>query len=314
MGLWPANSVNDDDIALYTDESPAGCDDLVTGCVSKREAFRRWLERRVGASRSSRPGGRQRLSRMFAVTAGIAEKKEKYFIDDLTILASVKAMADVWPRRLPRHCKAGAPDWGDTRAGVMAAAELIARRRASAARDPLARHSVSKPCEVLQAAGEGCVAESMAMMPAAASAILPEPSRRVYFQVGRIARTSCGTRRRGAGEVAQLSGWRRISERRSPAAPCAGEKHATRRTLLASSSHSPPRSRLGVYKAQEQGGPRAPMPRAGRARREPRHVAAHTERWPSIDEVIMPFRGLRTTPSNRPGMPGAGKQRTQRGE
>jgi 5-methyltetrahydrofolate--homocysteine methyltransferase len=101
VGLYPANTVNDDDIVLYTDESR-------TEVAMTWYGMRQQTEKQVidGVMRPSRcladfiapqGSGVQDYIGLFAVTAGIGvDKKEKYFLDDLDDYSAItlKALAD----------------------------------------------------------------------------------------------------------------------------------------------------------------------------------------------------------------------------
>jgi 5-methyltetrahydrofolate--homocysteine methyltransferase len=100
MGFWPANTVRDDDIELYTDESRSQV--AMTWYGLRQQAEKQAID---GVMRPSRcladfiapRGVAPDYIGMFAVTAGIgAEKKDKYFLDDHDDYSSImlKALAD----------------------------------------------------------------------------------------------------------------------------------------------------------------------------------------------------------------------------
>ncbi|HMA06263.1 MAG TPA: methionine synthase, partial [Ramlibacter sp.] len=100
MGFWPANTVNDDDIELYTDESRSQV--AMTWYGLRQQTEKQAI---AGVMRPSRcladfiapKGVAPDYIGMFAVTTGIgSEKKEKYFLDDHDDYSAItlKALAD----------------------------------------------------------------------------------------------------------------------------------------------------------------------------------------------------------------------------
>src|SRR5262249_28693533 len=100
VGFWPANTVGDDDIELYTDESRAQA--AMTWWGLRQQTEKQAVD---GVMRPSRcladfvapKGLANDYLGVFAVTAGIGvEKKEKYFLDDLDDYSAImlKALAD----------------------------------------------------------------------------------------------------------------------------------------------------------------------------------------------------------------------------
>ena len=101
IGLWPANTVNDDDIEIYTDESRSEV--LLTW--SRRCACRasgRWSTACSGRTAASPTSSRRKVGKpdyvgLFAVTAGLGiDKKEQQFLADHDDYSSImlKALAD----------------------------------------------------------------------------------------------------------------------------------------------------------------------------------------------------------------------------
>ena len=110
VALYPANSVNDDDIEFYTDESRSQV--AMTWFGLRQQTEKQVIE---GVMRPSRcladfvapRGVAQDYAGLFAVTTGIgAEKKDKYFMDDHDDYSSImlKALADRLERPLPNAC------------------------------------------------------------------------------------------------------------------------------------------------------------------------------------------------------------------
>ena len=100
LGLYPANSVNDDDIELYTDETRQQV--ALTWYGLRQQTEKQAID---GVMRPSRcladfvapKGVAPDYVGMFAVTAGIGvDKKEKYFLDDHDDYSAImlKALAD----------------------------------------------------------------------------------------------------------------------------------------------------------------------------------------------------------------------------
>ncbi len=113
VGFWPANTVNDDDIELYTDETRSEV--AMTWYGMRQQTEKQVID---GVTRPSRcladfvapkDSGLKDYVGVFAVTAGLGvEKKEKYFIDDLDDYSAImlKALADRLGRGL---CRVAAP-------------------------------------------------------------------------------------------------------------------------------------------------------------------------------------------------------------
>jgi 5-methyltetrahydrofolate--homocysteine methyltransferase len=220
MGFWPANTVNDDDIQLYTDESREQV--AMTWWGLRQQTEKQAIE---GVMRPSRAladfvapkGVAKDYVGVFAVTAGIGvEAKEKYFLDDLDDYSAImlKALADRLAEAFAEalHERVRKDLWGYAPQESMATEELVAEKyrgiRPAPGYPACPDHSVKREMfELLQAGDAGMtLTESLAMMPAASVSgfYLAHPDAR-YFNVGRIGddQVEDQARRRGA-EVAQL--------------------------------------------------------------------------------------------------------------
>jgi len=202
IGLYPANTVGDDDIEIYTDET-------------RNEVLMTWRGLRV---QTVRPvvDGVQRPNRcladfiapkgsgvadhigLFAVTAGIsAEKKEKQFQDDLDDYSSImfKAIADrlaeAFAERM--HERVRKEFWGYAADEKLSNAEMIAEQyqgiRPAPGYPACPDHTVKAAMfEVLNCADIGmALTESLAMTPAASvSGFYLAHPQAAYFNVGKI--------------------------------------------------------------------------------------------------------------------------------
>ncbi|MEO7010114.1 MAG: vitamin B12 dependent-methionine synthase activation domain-containing protein, partial [Caldimonas sp.] len=202
IGLYPANSVNDDDIEIYTD-------------ATRTEVLMTWHGLRV---QSVRPvvDGVKRPNRcladfiapkdsgvadhigLFAVTAGVgAEKKEAEFLADNDDYSAImfKALADrlaeAYAERL--HQRVRTDFWGYAPDESLGTAELVAERyrgiRPAPGYPACPDHTVKREMfRVLQGAEIGMnLTESLAMTPAASVSgfYLAHPDA-TYFNVGKI--------------------------------------------------------------------------------------------------------------------------------
>ncbi|HEY0887396.1 MAG TPA: methionine synthase [Ramlibacter sp.] len=201
LGFWPANTVRDDDIELYTDES-------------RREVAMTWYGLRQQTVKEV-VEGKQRPSRcladfiapkgvaddyigMFAVTAGIgAEKKERYFLDDhddysaITLKALADRLAEAFAEAL--HERVRRDLWGYAPGEALSLQDEIAEKyrgiRPAPGYPACPDHSVKRDLfELLQANEAGIeLTESMAMAPAASvSGFYFSHPESTYFSVGRI--------------------------------------------------------------------------------------------------------------------------------
>jgi 5-methyltetrahydrofolate--homocysteine methyltransferase len=220
MGLWPANTVNDDDVELYTDESREQV--ALTWWGLRQQTEKQEIEGKMRPSRAladfvAPKGVANDYVGMFAVTAGIGvDKKEKYFLDDLDDYSAImlKALADRLAEAFAEalHERVRKDLWGYAPQESLSLEEMIAEKyrgiRPAPGYPACPDHSVKRAMfEVLQAHEIGMeLTESLAMMPAASVSgfYLSHPDS-VYFNVGRIGEDQLQdqARRRGA-ELAQL--------------------------------------------------------------------------------------------------------------
>ena len=201
LGFWPANTVRDDDIELYTDES-------------RREVAMTWYGLRQQTVKEV-VEGKQRPSRcladfiaprgvaddyigMFAVTAGIgAEKKERYFLEDhddysaITLKALADRLAEAFAEAL--HERVRRDLWGYAPGEALSLQDEIAEKyrgiRPAPGYPACPDHSVKRAMfDLLQAGDVGIeLTESMAMAPAASvSGFYFSHPESTYFSVGRI--------------------------------------------------------------------------------------------------------------------------------
>jgi 5-methyltetrahydrofolate--homocysteine methyltransferase len=201
-GFWPANTVNDDDIELYTDET-------------RSEVARTWYGMRQqtakqvidGVMRPSRcladfvapkDSGLKDYVGVFAVTAGLGvEKKEKYFIDDLDDYSAImlKALADRLAEAFAEslHHRVRTDLWGYAPEESLSNEDMIAEKyrgiRPAPGYPACPDHSVKRPMfDLLNCADIGMtLTESLAMMPAASvSGFYLSHPESTYFNVGKI--------------------------------------------------------------------------------------------------------------------------------
>ncbi|MFZ3160306.1 MAG: methionine synthase [Rhodoferax sp.] len=208
VGLYPANSVNDDDIELYTDESRSSV--AMTWYGLRQQAAKEEID---GVMRPSRcladfvaPKGAAGPNKVrikdyvgvFAVTAGIgSEKKEAQFLaahDDYSAIL-FKSLADRLAEAFAEclHKKVRTDLWGYAPKEALAVTDLIAEKyqgiRPAPGYPACPDHSVKKDLfELLQCADIGMsLTESLAMNPAASVSgfYLAHPDS-TYFSVGKI--------------------------------------------------------------------------------------------------------------------------------
>ncbi len=201
LGFWPANTVNDDDIQLYADESR-------TQPVLTWYGLRQQTEKQVidGVMRPSRcladfvapRGVAADYVGAFAVTAGIGvDKKEQYFLADHDDYSAImlKALADRLAEALAEalHERVRKDLWGYVPNEALSNEDLIAEKyrgiRPAPGYPACPDHSVKRDLFALlqpEDIGMG-ITESLAMTPAASVSgfYLSHPDSR-YFSVGRI--------------------------------------------------------------------------------------------------------------------------------
>jgi 5-methyltetrahydrofolate--homocysteine methyltransferase len=199
LGLYPANSVNDDDIALYTDESRNQVAMTWRGLRQQTEK-----QRIEGVMRPSRcladfvaPTGQDHVG-VFAVTAGIgADKRAAAFEaahDDYSAIM-LKSLADRLAEALAEclHKKVRTDLWGYAAAEALSNEELIAEKyqgiRPAPGYPACPDHSAKKAMfDLLQCEDIGMgLTESLAMTPAASVSgfYIAHPEAQ-YFNVGKV--------------------------------------------------------------------------------------------------------------------------------
>ena len=230
IGLYPANSARDDDIEIYTDESRTEVTmtwhglrqqaekQVITNeqgekiqrpsrCLADFIAPKRQIENAT-TNIADYLGGAwakdnfcpqiQDYIGLFAVTAGIgAEKKEKYFQDDLDDYSSImlKALADRLAEAFAEclHHRVRTDLWGYAATEALSHEDMIAEKykgiRPAPGYPACPDHSVKKDMFALlqcDEIGMG-LTESLAMMPAASVSgfFIGHPDS-VYFNVGKI--------------------------------------------------------------------------------------------------------------------------------
>ncbi|MCW5651257.1 MAG: methionine synthase [Ramlibacter sp.] len=224
MALYPANSVNDDDIVLYKDESRTEA--ALTWYGLRQQTEKQAVDGVMRPSRcladfvAPRDSGVRDYVGLFAVTAGIgAEKKARFFMDDLDDYSSImiKALADRLAEAFAEalHHRVRTDLWGYAPAEALSNDDLIAEKyrgiRPAPGYPACPDHSVKRDMfALLQCEDIGMgVTESLAMTPAASVSgfYLGHPDS-AYFNVGRIGDDQVDdlVRRRGveAGELRRL--------------------------------------------------------------------------------------------------------------
>jgi 5-methyltetrahydrofolate--homocysteine methyltransferase len=202
IGLFPANSVGDDDIEIYTDESR-------TEVLMTWRGLRMQTERPVvdGARRPNRcladhiaPKGSGVADHigLFAVTAGIGtEKKEKQFLDDhddysaIMLKALADRLAEAFAERM--HQRVRTDFWGYAADENLSAADLIAEKYRGIRPAPGYPACPDHTVKAAMFKTLGCddigmaLTESWAMTPAASvSGFYIAHPEAAYFNVGKI--------------------------------------------------------------------------------------------------------------------------------
>jgi 5-methyltetrahydrofolate--homocysteine methyltransferase len=201
VGLYPANSVRDDDIELYTDEGRSEV--ALTWHGLRQQAEKHEID---GVMRPSRcladfvapKGVANDYVGMFAVTAGLGvEKKEKQFLDDLDDYSAImfKALADRMAEALAEcmHHRVRTDLWGYAADEALSNEELIKEKyqgiRPAPGYPACPDHSVKRAMfDVLQCGDIGMgLTESLAMTPAASvSGFYLAHPQSTYFNVGKV--------------------------------------------------------------------------------------------------------------------------------
>ncbi len=223
VGLYPANSVNDDDIELYTDESRREVALTWHGLRQQTERFEV-----DGVMRPSRcladfvapKGVADDYVGVFAVTAGLGvEKKEKLFIDDHDDYSAImlKALADRLAEGLAEclHHRVRTDLWGYAADEALSNEELIKEKyqgiRPAPGYPACPDHSVKRPAfDLLQCEDIGMgLTESLAMTPAASvSGFYLSHPESAYFNVGKIGEDQVADlARRSAVAEKELQRW-----------------------------------------------------------------------------------------------------------
>ena len=219
LGLYPANSVNDDDIELYTDENRKQV--ALTWYGLRQQTEKQVID---GVLRPSRcladfvapKGLAPDYVGLFAVTAGIgAEKKEKYFMDDHDDYSAImlKSLADRLAEAFAEclHQRVRTDLWGYAAQEQLSNEDMIAEKyqgiRPAPGYPACPDHSVKKDMfHLLQCEEIGMgLTESLAMTPAASvSGFYLAHPQSSYFNVGRIGEDQLHdlARRRGMNEQA----------------------------------------------------------------------------------------------------------------
>lgn len=200
IGLYPANRVNADDIALYADETRQ--QPVLTWHGLRQQTEKETID---GVTRPSRcladfvaPAGTPDYVGLFAVTAGVGvEKKEQQFLaahDDYNAIL-FKALADRLAEALAEcmHARVRTDLWGYAAGEALSNEDLIKEKyqgiRPAPGYPACPDHSVKRQMfELLQASEIGMqLTESLAMSPAASVSgfYLAHPDSQ-YFNVGKI--------------------------------------------------------------------------------------------------------------------------------
>ncbi|MDH6592225.1 5-methyltetrahydrofolate--homocysteine methyltransferase [Variovorax sp. TBS-050B] len=202
IGFWPANTVNDDDIELYTDETRSEV--ALTWWGMRQQTEKQAIDGVMRPSRcladfvAPKDSGLKDYVGVFAVTAGLGvEKKEKYFADDLDDYSAImlKALADRLAEAFAEalHHRVRTDLWGYAPDEALSNDEMIAEKyrgiRPAPGYPACPDHSVKRAMfDLLNCADIGMtLTESLAMMPAASVSgfYLSHPDS-TYFNVGKI--------------------------------------------------------------------------------------------------------------------------------
>jgi 5-methyltetrahydrofolate--homocysteine methyltransferase len=208
VGLYPANSVNGDDIEFYTDDTRTEV--AMTWYGLRQQTEKQEIDGVMRPSRcladfvapkldaSGQPTGLKDYAGVFAVTAGLGvDKKEKYFEDDHDDYSAIllKSLADRLAEAFAEylHHRVRTDLWGYAPSEALTPEDLIAEKytgiRPAPGYPACPDHSAKKDMfELLQCADIGMgLTESLAMTPAASVSgfYLGHPDS-TYFSVGKI--------------------------------------------------------------------------------------------------------------------------------
>lgn len=201
IGLYPANCVNEDDIALYADESrdrPVLVWHGLRQQTEKQEIDGVMRPSRCLADFVAPQGVAKDYVGLFAVTAGLGvEKKEKQFLDDLDDYSAImfKALADRLAEALAEqmHHRVRTDLWGYAADEALSNEDLIKEKyqgiRPAPGYPACPDHTVKRGLfDLLQAEEIGMgLTESLAMSPAASvSGFYLSHPQSTYFNVGKI--------------------------------------------------------------------------------------------------------------------------------
>jgi 5-methyltetrahydrofolate--homocysteine methyltransferase len=201
IGLYPANTVNDDDIQLYTDESRSQV--ALTWHGLRQQTEKQEID---GVMRPSRclsdfvapKGTADDYVGLFAVTAGLGiEKKEKHFLDAHDDYNAIlfKALADRLAEAFAEclHHRVRTDLWGYAAQESLSSEELIKEKyqgiRPAPGYPACPDHSVKRAMfQLLDCADIGMgLTESLAMTPAASvSGFYLSHPQSTYFNVGKV--------------------------------------------------------------------------------------------------------------------------------
>jgi 5-methyltetrahydrofolate--homocysteine methyltransferase len=218
FGFWPANTENDDDIALYTDE--ARQHKAMTWYGMRQQGEKQVVDGVQRPSRcmadfiAPREGGLKDYIGMFAVTAGLnIEKKAREFdavMDDYSSIM-LKALADRLVEAFAEylHLRVRTDYWGYASQEALDVSALIAGKyrgiRPAPGYPACPDHSVRRDqFDILQCNHIGMqITEALTMMPASSVCgfYLSHPES-CYFSVGKI----------GADQVQDMAARRGLSE------------------------------------------------------------------------------------------------------
>ncbi len=219
MALLPANSVNDDDIEFYTDDSRTEV--AMTWYGLRQQTEKHVIDAVTRPSRcladfvAPKSSGIADYAGMFAVTAGLGiEKKEKAFIDALDDYSAIlfKSLADRLAEAFAEclHHRVRTDLWGYASDEALSHDDMLAEKyrgiRPAPGYPACPDHSAKTDLfRVLQAEEIGmALTESLAMTPAASVSgfYIAHPDA-VYFNVGKIGEDQLHdmARRRGMDEA-----------------------------------------------------------------------------------------------------------------
>ena len=224
LGLYPANSVNDDDIEFYTDDTRTEV--AMTWYGLRQQTEKQEIDGVMRPSRcmadfvapkldaAGRPTGLKDYAGVFAVTAGIGvDKKVKYFEDDHDDYSAIllKSLADRLAEAFAEylHHRVRTDLWGYAPSEALTPEDLIAEKykgiRPAPGYPACPDHSAKKEMfELLQCEDISMgLTESLAMTPAASVSgfYLGHPDS-TYFSVGKV----------GADQLKDLAARRHMNE------------------------------------------------------------------------------------------------------